>query len=893
MTFVIAEGRYRIAGGEGRLLESEQGLLRPSSACPRLQNDWTEPNWQSALSAPKNSCKRVKPPEALEEYLLVLRDDPENDIVRQLAADLCLSLSRNADAVRLLGELFEKQVGAGDATRASLTYKKLARHGNPTWQQKFRFGQLLEGSNKKLAVGTYEAALQDLLKIGKKQESAEILDRIVAIEPTQANLLRVAELASELGNRKASAGAFQRIAILIEAEGGEVAQWYERAYQEDSSDQSIALAYGKSLLSQGQVGAAIFILEPQLNSGQVTPALRETYADALVAAGRFGEAEPLVWQLFEQNPARVQQVIGLIGNFLDAEQDAAAVELARKLEQFQRRRGERRQFIAIMEDITGAHRASSEILEFLSELYNSSNRENDYCQTLLKLFDLYCSTADFAKAAECLDRAAEVDPYEPGHLKRLEMLRGKVDDSRFKVIASRFSSAAKAPEERVQAEGPTLGAGTLQDLMLQAEILVQYGMRTKAVERLQRIQELFPREEERNEDLQRLYLAAGVTPRYAGSAPLPPAAPSAAPVAPSAPAVAAPDPAADVRSFTRVAEITRKLYHQGTAPAVLSTAVKEIGAHWEASRCIAAMGKPGLSPTAMDEFCAEGFKKSSVGALGELVACLQQAVEGHEPLAIQEAAKDPALQSVKKIVNELGATSILAVPLSDGPDTVGLLVVIHSRPRTWQQSDMVVLKTLTEQMVIALNNAGLRRLVKNLSVTDEKSGLLKRASYIDLLLAESKRAIQNASSLSVVLLQFGKSSALIKEYGEAEVQAMIERAGQLFAANIRSNDLAFRYDTSTIAILLGETAEKEAIMAIEKLRKIVSDLKLPAKDGVAQPAQFSAGVAEAVIRNEYDPVDVVTEIINRVEQALGQAIAQGSGKVVALGPVALTTSAVA
>ena len=38
----------------------------------------------------------------------------------------------------------------------------------------------------------------------------------------------------------------------------------------------------------------------------------------------------------------------------------------------------------------------------------------------------------------------------------------------------------------------------------------------------------------------------------------------------------------------------------------------------------------------------------------------------------------------------------------------------------------------------------------------------------------------------------------------------MERAGQMFAANIRSNDLAFRYDTTTIAILLGETAEKEA-----------------------------------------------------------------------------------
>jgi diguanylate cyclase (GGDEF)-like protein len=833
--------------------------------------------------------QKGKTAEALEEYLLVLRDDADNDVVRQLSADLCLSLNRNTDAVRLLGDLFERQVGAGDATRASLTYKKLARHGSPTWQQKFRFGQLLEGSNKKLAVSTYETALSDLGKLAKKKESIEILDRIVALEPTQANLLRAAELASELGNRKAAASAYERVASLAATAGGDTSQWYERAYQEDASDQGIALAYAKSLLAQGQVGAAIFILEPQMNAGEVTPALRETYADALVAAGRYADAEPLVWQLFETNPARVQQVIGLVGSFLDGEQPDAAVGLARKLEQFQRRRGERRQFIAIMEDLTAAHRSSPQILEFLSELYNAANRESDYCQTLLKLFDVYGGTGEFAKAAECLDRAADVDPYEPGHGKRLEMLKGKLEDARFRSLAARFSTASNAVEEPAQEQGPTLGASTLQDLMLQAEILVQYGMRNKAVERLQRIQELFPREEERNEDLQRLYLSAGVTPRYAGSAPLPPAAVT-TPVVPPAP-----DPATDVRSFTRVAEISRKLYHQGTAPAVLSTAVREIGTHWEATRCIAAMGKAGSFPTALEEFCAEGFKKASASAIAELIGCLHQAVDGHEPLAIEDAPKAAALQSARKVVTDMGAAAVLAIPLSDGEEIVGMLVLMHNRARVWQQADMVVLKTLADQMVIALNNAGLRRLVKNLSVTDEKSGLLKRASYIDLLLAESKRAIQNASALSVLLLQFGKSGAMLKEYGEAEMQAVMERAGQMFAANIRSNDLAFRYDTTTIAILLGETAEKEALLAVEKLRKIVAEVRLPAKDDADKGPSvvFSAGLAQAVIRTEYDPVDVVTEVINRAEHALSQAMAQGLGKVVTLGPAALAAGAVA
>jgi GGDEF domain-containing protein len=643
------------------------------------------------------------------------------------------------------------------------------------------------------------------------------------------------------------------------------------------------------------VGAAIFILEPQMNSAEVSPALRETYADALVAAGRHAEAEPLVWQLFEQNPSRVQQVIALIGNLLDGEHDDAAVALARKLEQFQRRRGERRQFIAIMEDITATRRAAPQMLEFLSELYNASNRENDYCQTLLKLFDLYCSTGEHAKAAECLDRAAEVDPYESGHLKRLEMIRGKVEAGRFRAIEARFSSASKAPEVPAVEDSRTLGASTLQDLMLQAEILVQYGMRNKAVERLQRIQELFPREEERNEDLQRLYLSAGVTPRYAGSAPLPPVPVAAPAVAAAVPAAApVPDPATDVRAFTRVAEISRKLYHQGTAPAVLSTAVREIATHWEATRCIAVMSKGGLSSTAIEEFCAEGTKRASASAIAELVACLQKAVDGHEPLAIEDPAKAVSLQAARKAVTEMGAASLLAIPLSDGEEIVGMLVLVQNRARVWAHADTVVLKTLAEQMVIALNNAGLRRLVKNLSVTDEKSGLLKRASYIDLLLAESKRAIQNASAFSILLLQFGKSAAMIKEYGDAGVQAMMEKAGQLFAANIRSNDLAFRYDTTTIAILLGETAEKEGMLAIEKLRKIVSEVRLPAKDENSKGpvAQFSAGLAEAVIRTEYDPIDVVTEVINRVEHALGQAMAQGPGKIVALG-AALAAGAVA
>src|SRR6266436_4463363 len=574
--------------------------------------------------------QKGKTADALAEYLQILESDPQNDNVRQMAAELCLSLNKGEQAVRLLGELFERQVAAADATRASLTYKKLARYANPTWEQKVRFGQLLEHSNKKLAIGTYENALEDLQRQGKKEETLLVLQRIVSLEPSQPNHLRVAELSAELGEHVMASQSFLQLAELAETSGGNASSWFERAYTENPTDSKIAVAYGKSLLSRGEAGAAIFILEPLVHGGDASLVLRDLYAEALLSADRCLESEPLIWQIFEQNPARMHQVVNLIGKMIDSELDAEAVALARKLEAFQRRRGERRSFITTMQELLASHRPSAEMLEFLAELFNASNRETDYAQALLKLFELYCTKHDYQKAGECLDRAAEVDPYEPGHQKRLEALRGKIDDQRFNVIASRFTTVKKE-EQEVKVQEPTLGAAALQDLMLQAEILVQYGMRSKAIERLQRIQELFPREEERNQDLQKLYIGAGIEPQYAKSA------------TPAAPSVPAASEAADVSSLARVAEITRKLYHQGNAEGVLRTAANEIGANWRSGRCIAALRKPGLPPSSVQEYHAEGLMPVSAGALATLVEALQDLAVARGTVTITDAANAPEL----------------------------------------------------------------------------------------------------------------------------------------------------------------------------------------------------------------------------------------------------------
>ena len=666
-----------------------------------------------------------------------------------------------------------------------------------------------------------------------------VLRRIVSLEPSQPNHRRMGELAAELGEHVMASQSFLLLAELEETSGENSGTWYEKAYSENPGDLKIATAYGKSLIARREAGAAIFILEPLVKAGDASFELRDLYAQALIQAGRLVESEPLIWQVFEHNPSRMNQVVDLIGRMIDSELDAQSVALARKLEAFQRRHGERKSFITTMQDLLASHRPTAEMLEFLAEQFNASNRETDYAHALLNLFDLYCEQKKYEEAGDCLDRAAEVDPYEPGHQKRMEGLRGKINDQRFNVIAARFTAVKKEQEQEHQptkVQEPTLGAAALQDLMLQAEILVQYGMRSKAIERLQRIQELFPREEEHNPELQKLYLAAGIEPQYAKPAmPLAQTAPPPAPIseqpAPPPPRPAAASETSDVSSLTKVAEITRKLYQQGNAEGVLQTAAHEIGANWRTTRCIAALRKPGLSPSSVQDYQMEGLKPVSSAALISLVETIQDLAVARGTLMIGNAANAPELVRAHSAIEEFQIDSLLAIPLTEGNDQIGVLILIQKTGRVWQAAEVLVIRTLSDQVLIALNNAGLRRLVKNLSVTDEKSGLMKRASYLDLLQAETRRGLQQGAAVTVVLMQFGRRSALLKEYGEAAVTTVMEQVGQLFAANMRTNDLAFRYEATTVALVLGDTGEKEGLLAVEKFKRLLAEVRFPGKNG--------------------------------------------------------------
>lgn len=836
------------------------------------------------LDKAEKFLQRGKPDAALEEYLAILDEEPKNDHVRQAAADLCIALGRSNQAGPLLSALFEQESGIGDVARGSVTFKKLAKISVPTPLQTFHYAKLIEKKDKREALEAYQTALDGFEKQRKSSEALAAAKKIVELEPSAENYQRAGEKAALLGEGRVASANFVQLGMLKdEASPGSGFQWYERAYSLDPMNLQAVYLYSRGMFARNHLQECLDVLTPVVTRFQSTAEVRELYVHALMAARRPAEAEPYAWELFTQDPRQLEEIASLVGAYLDTGDTQRALVLAKKIEEHESRAGRRREFLSAMYDVSDRRLPALGFTEYLAGIFSTANREHEYSRTLLKLFQLYIEAGRFREAGETLDRATELDPYEPGHSERLAMLRGKISDTQYNHIAARFKkieSSVESVPSQAQPQAKAAAAAPpreeepvlLEDFILQAEIFLQYGMRSKAMERIEGIHRQFPREEERNEKLRNLYASAGFSPVYQGKAA--PPAPKPAP----APVNGAPPGESAVESFARISEMTRNIYRQANVKSVLFTAVNEIGRHFDASRCIAGLCTPGKPPAAALEYCAPGVQQSDVMSIVKLIGISQQ-LAANGLVTIPKAASAKDLAPVKEQVKSLNIESLVAAPLLESGEQSGIIILEQTSPREWQKTELVVLKTLAEQVMLAVTNARLRSLMKTLAVTDEKSGLLKRSSYLDVLLSEVQRSLQQQTPLTLLLLHFGKASAMVKEIGEAQVENMMQQIGQSLCSHIRQNDVAVRYDLTSIVLLLADTVEKNAFLVVDKMKRVLAPIKLP---GVDRNPPMTAGIAEAVLQEKFEPVDIVTEAINRLERALEHARAEGGNKAHAL-----------
>ncbi|MDR3765252.1 MAG: GAF domain-containing protein [Acidobacteriota bacterium] len=785
--------------------------------------------------------EKGKPELALAEFRSAVDLEPTNEALLRKTADLSTSLAQLGIASDMLRRLFAAYVENKQLGEAGLAYRRLQRLKALEPEMVFRYAELCEATNRRDAAEAYRVAFEEFHRLGDPRRSLDSITRAVDLDPRLEDYREQARIAEALHERALASSALVRLGVMLERSGQDASKAYEQAYQDDSNNMAARLGHGSWLVRKGRPAEAIELLQPLASYPSSPEEAREPYALALLAVGRVEDAEPYIWGIFERDPkTHLETLHEVIGGLLDRDRVEKALGLARRLEEYSRKAGRRLQFMSDMAQLAGQHRASIPFLEYLAELYNSANREVEYAQMLAHLFDAYFAAGNFARALDALDRAVDIDSYDAEHKRRLDKLAGHAPEDRLQVLAKRLGVEAPAPVTAVSAEEAEEAPApkVLEDLILQAEIFLQYGMRDKAVQKIEHLKQAFAEEISGNARVRQLFINAGLP-------------------APAEPENAPSGQTRVSEEMVRSAEVSRMIARQTDPRSVLVTAVNQIGARWQYSRCLAALATPGKPPSLVVEYCSPEVAKSERAAMVRLLALSQRLTSVEPVFRAADVSMAEALMPIRHELDRLGITSLAVVALITEDTPIGLLIVQQcGARRRWSPEDMELLRSLADQMALAVHGARLRSLVSTLGVAEEKTGLLKRSAYTDSVLSELRRERDaQAAPGTLALLQVNSLTS------ESQDEQAISEMVRTLRSIAQDEAMAFRYERDTVALLLPQMQASQVEVLVNQLREALEPIAVT----------IIAGIAPGPGLGGFEPEDAATEWINRVVRSLALA----------------------
>jgi diguanylate cyclase (GGDEF)-like protein len=825
---------------------------------------------------------------ALETYQEIYRYEPNDEEVLLNLGDLCQRFNRVSESLKYQTHLVDLYIKRNDVTKAVAGCRKILKLAPQDVNTLMKLGALLEKTQKGgEAVEAYREALTQYRAAGAGAQVLDCLQRIVKLDPENLNAhVELGEQAVKMRQPKPAAEAFLQASQLARKAGEEDrwAELVERAHMVDPTDEAACTAAAELFLKREQGSEAAALLEPIYESKPDDLPVLELLARSYLQIKDYGKAQTCCVKLYQARPETLDLMVGLAEGWVQAGETDKALALLKQIKPRLFQEGKRTEYLRIVEGMYEADETNLAVLETLTGLYNDLNVEDGLRRSLSRLFGLYLAAERYDPAADTLERIIDVDPYGAGHYDRLLTLEGHIDKIWYDNIASRVQppSSARASSS---AGGAGVGAAEkaegLDDLIIEGEMYLQYQLESKLKETVTKINQHYPGAEEKNARLRDLYAAAGFHPTGApaGAPPATAAGPAAEPADRSRAPSAAMQQSID--ELRKISEITASIYREGTMHGVMQVAVNEIGRAVNASRCWGALGAPDRPPSLTVEYCSPAATSSDVSsALSLFTVLMRQAAAKPDGWLMDDVTRFPAVASILGDIQNLHIQSLLALPLMDKDNPVGLVLLEQcDRRRSWTLGESILLQATATQVVVAVNNTKLRQLVRTIAGTDQTTGLLPRSSYLDCMLSEAARAKDQSKPLCVCLLEPENAAKLVKTLGDAGVQKFLQQVAKILQANLRQNDVAFRYSPCAIAVILPDTPLPQGGLAVEKLRRLIAQVKM---DGASAP-NVCCAVCDVPLGLRFDAVDGVTEVINRLETAMQQARQEGGKRVLLSG----------
>jgi diguanylate cyclase (GGDEF)-like protein len=147
--------------------------------------------------------------------------------------------------------------------------------------------------------------------------------------------------------------------------------------------------------------------------------------------------------------------------------------------------------------------------------------------------------------------------------------------------------------------------------------------------------------------------------------------------------------------------------------------------------------------------------------------------------------------------------------------------------RVWHENEILLLRTVADQVAVAVNHAGLFAQIQQQALTDALTGCHNRRSFEMQLDKEILMARRSHQPLSLVMLDLDRFKHLNDTAGHDAGDDALRRLAQCFKEELRGVDSAARFGGDEFALILPQAMVDGAVIVAERVRARVEQIYIP------------------------------------------------------------------
>lgn len=455
---------------------------------------------------------------AINEYLKIIKDEPDDILVLNTLGDLYLRQSKTSEANKLFMRVAEKYAANNFLHKAIAVYKKILQTDPDDLDVNLHLASLYERQGMNVDARNQYLLVGDLCaREGMTKESLDAFEKAVVIDPLNAGLqLKLAETYLEDGNKEKAYLMFAG-AARAQMKNGDVSgalASFQRALALNWSSSEAMKGFLETSLNTGDLKGALIQISDSVQSYPEDPALQVLLGRVYQASGDLDRAAQSFQAAFQLDEANFPHILQLSQSYLEDGKPDRSLNCLKLIASLLICRRETDRLADAYSAILDRFPDHLETLEKYCEILSADTRDARYFESLYKLCDLYLRSGKPKDALESIEKILEIKPDDPAARQKHREIHGKVSPGipyhPPRGIEDEVPGASHGPGELSDtasylAQGEDAGASTVVEI----DLLLNYGLKEKALQLLRGLEASSPFDKEVRQRLSSLYEETG------------------------------------------------------------------------------------------------------------------------------------------------------------------------------------------------------------------------------------------------------------------------------------------------------------------------------------------------------------------------------------------------